>query len=275
MCFPVSLERILDECPASRIFNLLPDPIIFQLNPKLESHLFPIKHQLLEKNPNLIVHCCDFSPRAIELVKASFTLFSSLADSPTIFHFSKMTFSQFPLSPCIQSHPSYDPSRVHAFVHDLTSSPSLLPSILSSSSLPSPTFISCIFVLSAIPPTQHLSTLQTLVDQLPEGGSLLFRDYAYGDLAQIRFHPSNSLGGKNMASNKNKWEEPNLLDGEKHWYRRGDGTMTYFFGEEELKGLGEKVGLNGEVKVLEKVVRNRKLETEMKRRWMQVEWKKV
>jgi len=78
-----------------------------------------------------------------------------------------------------------------------------------------------------------------------------------------------------MASNKNKWEEPNLLDGEKHWYRRGDGTMTYFFGEEELKGLGEKVGLNGEVKVLEKVVRNRKLETEMKRRWMQVEWKKV
>lgn len=137
MCFPVSLERILDECPASRIFNLLPDPIIFQLNPKLESHLFPIKHQLLEKNPNLIVHCCDFSPRAIELVKASFTLFSSLADSPTIFHFSKMTFSQFPLSPCIQSHPSYDPSRVHAFVHDLTSSPSLLPSILSSSSLPS------------------------------------------------------------------------------------------------------------------------------------------
>ncbi len=45
-------------------------------------------YPLLEDNAELKVHCCDFSERAVEMVR---------------------------------SHPRYDPQRVNAFVFDLTS----------------------------------------------------------------------------------------------------------------------------------------------------------
>ncbi|GAC95380.1 hypothetical protein PHSY_002955 [Pseudozyma hubeiensis SY62] len=190
-------------------------------------------YPLLEGNASLKVHCCDFSARAVDMVK---------------------------------KHPLYDPERVNAFVYDLTStppSPSLSSFLSSQPSWPNPTTISLIFVLSAIPPTLHAHVLSTLRDiLLPHGGHILFRDYAYGDLSQVRYHTK-----KDAA-----WAEPSLLSDDHHWYRRGDNTFNYFFQEEELRKLASKVGLEGEVETLRRTAVNRRSEVNMQRRFVQAKW---
>jgi len=117
-----------------------------------------------------------------------------------------------PLTPA-QEHPTYDPARMHAFVADLTSYP--LASTLAAHPFGRPTVVSLIFVLSAIPPRQHAHVMQELARCLPLGGSLIFRDFAHGDLSQLRYH---------MRKDKT-WEEPSLLRDEEGdmaaLYRRG------------------------------------------------------
>ena len=60
------------------------------------------------------------------------------------------------------------------------------------------------------------------------GGVLLLRDYAQGDLAERRFAPSAKI--------------------EEHYYVRGDGTLTHFFGveqmAEEMRAAGMQVESN-------------------------------
>jgi hypothetical protein len=102
---------------------------------------------------------------------------------------------------------------MHAFVADLTSYP--LASTLAAHPFGRPTVVSLIFVLSAIPPRQHAHVMQELARCLPLGGSLIFRDFAHGDLSQLRYH---------MRKDKT-WEEPSLLRDEEGdmaaLYRRG------------------------------------------------------
>lgn len=194
-------------------------------------------YPLLEANKGLRVHCCDFSARAVDMVKA---------------------------------HPLYDEARVNAFVFDLTSPEPSLGSYLTRppyDSWPSPTTISLIFVLSAIPPDLHASVLKSLASLLsstPTGGHILFRDYAYGDLSQVRYHTK-----KDAA-----WAEPSLLseDPEHNWYRRGDNTFNYFFKPEYLDSLAKEVGLAGEVEYLRRTAVNRKSEVNMQRRFVQAKW---
>ena len=68
-----------------------------------------------------------------------------------------------------------------------------------------------------------IEVLRHLAAVLAPGGVLLFRDYGRYDMAQIRFK-----SGSKIAENL---------------YRRQDGTRSYFFSREEVKSLGEKVGL--------------------------------
>ncbi|KAL6748965.1 S-adenosyl-L-methionine-dependent methyltransferase [Haematococcus lacustris] len=104
---------------------------------------------LLELNPGLRVFCCDFSPKAIELVK---------------------------------SHPAYAASgRVSAFVADLTTTDL-------SAHVPRgcADFVSFVFVLSAVAPRKMIQAVANAAQLLKPGGQLVFRDYAEGDLAQER-----------------------------------------------------------------------------------------
>lgn len=194
-------------------------------------------YPLLEANEALRVHCCDFSQRAVDMVR---------------------------------SHPRYDAARVNAFVFDLTSSQPSLASFLRTEpydAWPAPTTVSLIFVLSAIPPHLHLEVLKSLADLLaanPGGGHILFRDYAYGDLSQVRYHTK-----KDAA-----WAEPSLLSDEpgQNWYRRGDNTFNYFFQPHELDALAGKLGLQGEAHLLRRTAVNRKSEVNMQRRFVQAKW---
>ncbi|KAI9280860.1 S-adenosyl-L-methionine-dependent methyltransferase [Umbelopsis sp. AD052] len=103
----------------------------------------------IAKNPNLFIYACDFSSRAIEMVKAN---------------------------------EQYNESRCKAFVCDLTADDLC-------NTIPPETadLVSAIFVLSAIPPEKMSNAIQNIFKVLKHGGSVLFRDYGLYDEAQIKF----------------------------------------------------------------------------------------
>lgn len=169
----------------------------------------------------------------------------------------------------------------------------------SSSASPSPSplidLISCVFVLSALPPKAQLPAVQSLMDVLAPSGSLILRDYALHDEAQLRLHalpsksyaaipsllsaPIPSLDGEPLAEGVDKEEAG------KAWYRRGDGTMTYFFAVDEMERLIGAVRsrdergrewrlVGGAVEVLREM-ENRKQDWGCTRRFVQGSWTKV
>ncbi|GMG99126.1 hypothetical protein Nepgr_000966 [Nepenthes gracilis] len=105
-------------------------------------------YPLIVSYPDVFVHACDFSPRAIDLVKA---------------------------------HEAFTESRINAFVCDLTSddlSKQIVPSSVD--------IVTMIFVLSAVSPEKMPLVLQNIRNIVKPNGHVLFRDYATGDLAQER-----------------------------------------------------------------------------------------
>jgi SAM-dependent methyltransferase len=82
------------------------------------------------------------------------------------------------------------------------------------------------FVLSALRPGEHAAAVAAVARTLRPGGALLFRDYAHGDLAQLRAEDGAVLA-------------PRL-------HVRGDGTLAYFFELEELRALFASAGLRVE-----------------------------
>ncbi|KAH1212409.1 hypothetical protein AAZX31_14G097100 [Glycine max] len=107
--------------------------------------IFPV----IASNPDAFVYACDFSPRAIELVK---------------------------------THEDFKESHVSAFVSDLTAD-DLCNEILPSSV----DIVTMIFMLSAVSPEKMPLVLQNIRKVIKPNGYVLFRDYATGDLAQERF----------------------------------------------------------------------------------------
>lgn len=179
------------------------------------SFVFP----LLKSNPSLQIFACDFSSHAIELVKAS---------------------------------PDYDPSRLTAFVCDISQKEALVPQ------LPSPAMmdlVSCIFVLSALRPETLEPAFSNIYSVLKPGGLLLFRDYAVGDLTQLRFKPESKI-------------QENL-------HYRQDGTLSYFFSKDFLLELTEKIGFETvECELVHRKVVNRKKDLEMDRIFIQCKFRK-
>ncbi|KAI8813972.1 S-adenosyl-L-methionine-dependent methyltransferase [Cladochytrium replicatum] len=117
---------------------------------------------LLEVNKDLFIYACDFSPRAVEMVK---------------------------------KNEAYDESRCTAFVCDLTVDDLRLNVPADSLDL-----MSSIFVMSAIPPPKLDLAIANIHAVLKRGtGTLLFRDYARDDAAQHRFKSSNQLGDNYFA----------------------------------------------------------------------------
>ncbi|KAG5244117.1 hypothetical protein OIU76_009020 [Salix suchowensis] len=104
---------------------------------------------LVATYPNIFVHACDFSQRAVNLVK---------------------------------THKDYLETCVNAFVCDLTVddlSKEIPPSSVD--------IVTMIFVLSAVSPEKMHLVVQNIKKVMKPNGHVLLRDYAVGDLAQERF----------------------------------------------------------------------------------------
>ncbi|XP_061579519.1 mRNA N(3)-methylcytidine methyltransferase METTL8 [Cololabis saira] len=115
--------------------------------------VFPIVNNI--KETNSFLYCCDFSPRAIQLVKA---------------------------------HPDYDDSVCHAFVHDICEDVASFPFPPLSLDV-----ILAVFVLSSIHPDRMQGVVERLSANLKPGGIFLFRDYGRYDLSQLRFKKGRCL----------------------------------------------------------------------------------
>uniref|UniRef100_A0A1D1Y5A5 Methyltransferase-like protein 6 n=2 Tax=Anthurium amnicola TaxID=1678845 RepID=A0A1D1Y5A5_9ARAE len=98
--------------------------------------------------PDVFVHACDFSPRAVDLVKAN---------------------------------KDFRDDRVNAFICDLTVD-DLREKILPSSV----DIVTMVFMLSAVAPEKMPLVVQNIGRILKPNGHVLLRDYAIGDLAQER-----------------------------------------------------------------------------------------
>jgi methyltransferase-like protein 6 len=110
--------------------------------------------------------------------------------------------------------------------------------------------ILCLFVLSAISPSDHAQVIYKLSRLLKPGGKLLIRDYGRFDEAQLRF----KKGGK--------------LDD--NFYVRCDGTCSYFFELQELVKICENTNnlIEEEAKYILRQFANRQKRQKRTRVWV-------
>eukprot|EP00242_Pyramimonas_sp_CCMP2087_P013676 CAMPEP_0198200812 /NCGR_PEP_ID=MMETSP1445-20131203/3737_1 /TAXON_ID=36898 /ORGANISM="Pyramimonas sp., Strain CCMP2087" /LENGTH=273 /DNA_ID=CAMNT_0043870963 /DNA_START=350 /DNA_END=1168 /DNA_ORIENTATION=+ len=108
-------------------------------------------YPILDSDARVTVHCCDFSIRAVDLVK---------------------------------QHAQYTPERVNAFQCDITKKDLLVDVPKAGVDA-----VMCIFVLSAISPEMMPRAVRNIAQVLRRNARsrVFVRDYAAGDLAQERF----------------------------------------------------------------------------------------
>ncbi|MCO5588797.1 hypothetical protein L7F22_042756 [Adiantum nelumboides] len=121
-------------------------PVILEIGCGVGNTLFP----LLDTYPNVFVHACDFSSRAVNLVKA---------------------------------HKNYKESHIHVFVLDVTTEDLTLCVPVQSVDV-----ATLVFSLSAMSPEKMPPVLQNIKRILKPEGHVLIRDYAFGDFAQDQQH---------------------------------------------------------------------------------------
>ena len=114
---------------------------------------FPVLAQ--NKNPKLKLHACDFSKKAVEVMR---------------------------------SHESYDPEHMQADVWDVAGEE--LPPDLGEGSVDVAVLV---FIFSALSPLQWKKAVENVHRVLKPGGEVCFRDYGRGDLAQVRFRKGRYL----------------------------------------------------------------------------------
>ena len=107
----------------------------------------------MNQNTSLRLHACDYSKKAIGLIRSQEAYTSQL-----------------------------QPATLHASVWDAASTS--LPDGLTPGSLD---LVLLIFIFSALSPSQWNQAVKNVWDLLKPGGEVLFRDYGRGDLAQVRF----------------------------------------------------------------------------------------
>ncbi|KAK6018716.1 methyltransferase domain protein [Ostertagia ostertagi] len=145
----------------------------------------------------------------------------------------------------LKEHEKYDRSRMCGFVWDITEEP---PE--DAPAKESLDFVVCIYVLSAIHPSKVRQAIDNLVSLLKPGGMLLLKDYGRFDLTQLRFK-------------KHRYIDENL-------YCRGDGTLVYFFSNDELDALLRSAGLVQKANFVDRrLIVNRAKHVKMYRQWLQ------
>lgn len=186
---------------------------IFEIGCGAGNTFFPILNQ--NENKDLRIIGADFAPKAVELVKNS---------------------------------QDFNPEYGHATVWDLADPEGKLPDGVKPHSVDIAVMI---FVFSALAPEQWDQAMKNLSMIMKPGGKILFREYSYGDMAQIRFK-------------KNR-----ILDD--NFYVRGDGTRVYFFSEEELREIFTKRGnfIENKIAIDRRLLVNRKRKLKMYRCWIQ------
>ncbi|CCC08868.1 unnamed protein product [Sordaria macrospora k-hell] len=108
---------------------------------------FPILSK--NKNPELKIHACDFSKKAVEVMR---------------------------------SHEAYNTDQMQADVWDVAGDE--LPPHLGENSVDVALMV---FIFSALSPLQWKKAVENVYRVLKPGGEVCFRDYGRGDLAQVRF----------------------------------------------------------------------------------------
>ncbi|KAJ2383383.1 hypothetical protein GGI05_005335 [Coemansia sp. RSA 2603] len=126
-------------------------PVLLEIGCGVGNFVWPI----IERNPDIFVYACDFSPRAVGFV---------------------------------QANENYTESRCKAFVCDITKD--RLANTIPPHSVD---IVSAIFVFSALPPEKQADAVSNIVEILKPGGRILFRDYGIYDLAQLRFKSGHKL----------------------------------------------------------------------------------
>lgn len=127
--------------------------VVLEVGAGAGNSAFPILQK--SRNKGLKIHACDFSKKAVELIRG---------------------------------HELYDPEHIQADVWDVASSPDSenggLPPGLHEGSVD---VVLMIFIFSALNPRQWDQAVRNIWRVLKPGGQVLFRDYGRGDLAQVRF----------------------------------------------------------------------------------------
>eukprot|EP00917_Polyrhabdina_sp_WS-2016_P014739 GHVP01032214.1.p1 GENE.GHVP01032214.1~~GHVP01032214.1.p1 ORF type:complete len:296 (-),score=53.32 GHVP01032214.1:273-1160(-) len=200
------------------------DLAVFEVGCGVGNTLFPLKSIFdcyMDDKKSIFVHGCDISEKAISVIKES---------------------------------PEYNKDCMNVFVYDI-SNESL--DILFSNIKPlSIDCILLIFVLSAIDPSLIQGVIMRLEKVLKKGGMVFFRDYAVGDMAQLRFKEINYLKDS--------------------FYLRGDGTCAGFFTEEQVTEAFTRNGFEVSASLLDnRMLVNRKRRITMHRRWLQMKFIKL
>lgn len=164
-----------------------PETVLLEVGAGAGNTAFPILK--LNKNEQLKIHACDFSKKAVGLIR---------------------------------ENEAYDERYIRADVWDVAATgPESLPPGLQEESVD---IVMMIFIFSALAPDQWEQAVRNIWKVLKPGGTVLFRDYGKGDLAQVRFKKGRYMG--------------------ENFYVRGDGTRVYFFEREELEKIwgGKELG---------------------------------
>ena len=159
--------------------------VILEIGAGAGNTAFPILAR--NKNPELRIHACDFSKTAVDVMRKD---------------------------------ESYDPKHMQADVWDAAGTgdasmpPGLGPASVDVAIL--------VFIFSALSPSQWKQAVANVANLVKPGGTVCFRDYGRGDLAQVRFRKGRYL--------------------EENFYIRGDGTRVYFFDKDELVNIWTGAG---------------------------------